>query len=376
MNPRTAAWQFVCDALSPGADSVAVSRLHRDVQRVNSAWPAVVRLADSHRIACAVWVGVSRKGLSRELPDDARQYFAALFEMNAQRTAAIEQQIDECVRAFNDKGIVPLLLKGAAYLKAAIISDPAERIFSDVDVLVAETEIPVAMAALRSLGYREVPTDHTDYRVHRHCRAMFRPGAYGTIELHHRLVSSDLEDLLPVGAAVRSSVERAEDGLRYRYLSPTHMLAMSFLHSQLIDHYGETFTIGLRSVQDFIALSEAFPERIDWQQIDDDCVRHGVEGHFRNYIFAAERIARRPVTGIAATSRSWIHYAVAQARIRWQRVERLSLQEFTADYIRRKSGRQQNAASLARHRANLILNAVAQKLHKRSRSPHQSAIGT
>jgi hypothetical protein len=370
MNSRIRAWQFVCAAISPRADAAIISKMRRDIELLKNAWPAVIRLADSHLVTCAVWVGLKRKGLSVFLPDDPRQYLESMYTMNTRRNTALKEQIDESIHILNEKNIVPVLLKGAAYLKAGIFSDPAERIFSDLDILVGESEMPIAIKALRSAGYRDVPSGDMDFTNHRHRPAMFRTGANGTIELHHRLVTRELEEVLPTHAAVRASIARRHGGVCYRLLTPNHMVEMSFLHSQLIDRYDETFTIGLRPIHDLIGMSTSFKGLIDWKKIDALFERHGARSHFRNYLFAAVRIAgRTTITGVHLGTREWIHYSVACARVRWERIEKIGLHEFSADVIRRRHGGNQSTVSLTYRRTALMFNALGQRVRRSFQPP-------
>ena len=64
----------------------------------------------------------------------------------------------------NSRGIVPVLLKGAAYLKTGVYEDPAARILSDLDLLVEEARVSEAVGCvafcrvLRALCRMEPPT--------------------------------------------------------------------------------------------------------------------------------------------------------------------------------------------------------------------------
>jgi hypothetical protein len=291
MNRRLTAWRFVCSVLSPCEDPAAISLLQHDIQVQRGNWRQVIRLADAHLVTAALWTGLNRKGLAEYLPEEPRQYIDSLHEMNARRNASLLGQLDETIRVLNTRGIVPVLLKGAAYLKTNIYADPAERIFSDLDVLIHEPEIPLALEALHGAGYHAAPGSGMDYSKHWHCAPMFRPGGYGTIEVHRHLLSAELAEILPTTVAWSASIEKNEQGLCYRHLSPAHTLILSFLHSQIIDRLGETYTIGFRPIQDLLALEAAYKELIEWDEIYALLKRHGVQRRFRDYLFAASHVA-------------------------------------------------------------------------------------
>jgi len=99
-------------------------------------------------------------------------------------------------------------------------------------------------------------------------------------------------------------------------------LLISFLHSQIIDRRDETYAIGLRSIQDLLALDTAFGPNIDWEGIQSRMQAHDLHVEFQNYVFTATR-----ATGFQAPRRmhfglqEQLYYGIAQARIRWRRVE-------------------------------------------------------
>ncbi len=130
---------------------------------------------------------------------------------------------------------------------------------------------------------------------------MFRSGDYACIELHRELVSEKLTTVLPLNDAWHESTEVCERGLRYRTLSPTHALILSFLHSQIIDRRDETFAIGLRSIQDLLALDAAFGPSIDWGGIQSRLRAHGLHGDFR-IMCSPQRVRRASRRRAACTS--------------------------------------------------------------------------
>ena len=322
MNRRVASWRFICATLPPSTAKVSVQLNPHHVEEYPGIWPQVLRIAGAHLVSPALWSGLSRMNLDGRLPESARQYLQSVHGMNAVRNVALLQQLDESILALNNLGVVPLLIKGASYLKSYIFEDPAARITSDLDMVVMEQGLPTALDALQRVGYNPVPRPGMDFTRHRHCAPMFRNGDYACIELHRELVSEKLTAVLPLNEAWNASTEVCEDGLRYRTPSPTHTLILSFLHNQIIDRRDETYAIGLRSIQDLLALDAAFGASIDWEGIQSRLQAHGLHKRFQNYLFAATR-----ATGFQASCRmhfglqEQLYYGIAQARIRWRRVE-------------------------------------------------------
>jgi len=323
MNRRITAWRLVCSVLSPHADSAMISQLRIDIQKVEPFWPNVFRFTDAHLVTPAFWVALIRKRLLANVPNEPQQYMSSMYRLNVCRNGSLSTQLDEAIRALNGCGIVPVLLKGAAYLKEGIYRDPAARIFSDLDLLIREAEIPMALDTLKGIGYRgtEAGIHQTD---HRHAPPIFRPGDYGAIELHRRCVRRNLEDVLQHQAVWECSVERKEEGLHYRVLSPTHMVMLSFLHSYIIDGFGETFTIGLRPVQDLLALDTAYGQFIHWDKIYAQLNDRDLRNRLQEFLLIANRLTGFSASRIRFGGREWAHYGVSVARIRWPKIEKLT----------------------------------------------------
>jgi Uncharacterised nucleotidyltransferase len=323
MNRRITAWRLVCRVLSPNADSAMISQLRIDIQKVEPFWPNVFRFTDAHLVTPAFWVALIRKGLLANVPNEPQQYMSSMYRLNVCRNGSLSTQLEEAIRVLNGCGIVPVLLKGAAYLKEGIYIDPAARIFSDLDLLIREAEIPMALDTLKGIGYRgtEAGIHQTE---HRHAPPIFRPGDYGAIELHRRCVRRNLEDVLQHQAVWECSVERKGEGLHYRVLSPTHMVMLSFLHSYIIDRFGETFTIGLRPVQDLLALDTAYGQFIHWDKIYAQLNDRDLRNRLQEYLLIANRLTGFSASRIRFGGREWAHYGVSVARIRWPKIEKLT----------------------------------------------------
>jgi hypothetical protein len=375
MNQRLAAWRLLCTVLTPCNETGRVSLLRREIQFSEEMWPEVIRLANAHLVTPAVWVGLKRNGLIEYLSEEPRQYLKCLYEMNARRNNSLVHQLEEAICVLNRRGIVPVLLKGSAYLKAGIYDDTAVRILSDLDLLVEEPEIPSTFEALCEVGYHVAAQSDTYAPPHRHCRPLVRAGAFGCVEVHRRLVRADLEEILPTNLARNALVERSEHGMRYRCLSPSHMVILSFLHSQMIDRCGETFTIGLRAIQDLVALETAYRKLINWEEIYAQLTRYGMQRCFRDYLFAAScTVGLTLLPEIRFGPREWAHYGIAHARIRWERLERLST-ALSSDSIGRRYRPSQNLLTLNFYRLLFICNLISMKVRGLLPTPTDLASG-
>jgi len=101
------------------------------------------------------------------------------------------------------------------------------------------------------------------------------------------------------------------------------MVILSFIHSQVIDRFGETFTIGLRPLLDLLALDNACGAAIQWDEIYARLMECEIQNRLRDYLFVAHRVAGFRVPEMHFGGREWAHYGVCAARIRWPKIQEL-----------------------------------------------------
>ncbi|MFM5916852.1 MAG: nucleotidyltransferase family protein [Novosphingobium sp.] len=156
---------------------------------------------------------------------------------NSHRHAALQamqtrQELGECVHVLADAGIEAVALKGA-WLSAHAYPSPALRPMRDIDLLVPQSRVLDAYAALQAAGYTEagpaeMPLDQI-VLLDKHLPPLVAPR--GTVvELHHRLWEPDgrLDHASPV-EGTRHGIWRDTDGIAY--LAPTETLAHLIVHA-------------------------------------------------------------------------------------------------------------------------------------------------
>lgn len=111
--------------------------------------------------------------------------------VQARQRINITRELIEINEAFAEKGITAIILKGAAY---SLLELPVAhgRVFSDIDILVKEQDIPTAELALMTLGFfHSVETDY-DKRYYREWMHEIQPMVHKvrhtSIDLHHNIL--------------------------------------------------------------------------------------------------------------------------------------------------------------------------------------------
>jgi hypothetical protein len=120
-----------------------------------------------------------------QIPEDVGLYIREMFERNVARNDRLADQLTETVAAINDRGVTPVLLKGAAMFATAARPQWGSRLMSDLDIMVLPDQIDATLDALFALGYSEhfrTPPDAGKWYME-----LKRPSDVGMVDLHREL---------------------------------------------------------------------------------------------------------------------------------------------------------------------------------------------
>ncbi len=145
------------------------------------------RLAMQHRIHGLVISALLRSPVVRRLsPEVARECQASWHRLRRQAVIwALER--DRLFCRLEEEGLTPVILKGGA-LQDRFYTEPAERSFGDLDLLLPPGQLQPAHAILGFLGYRAVGTDELReaYRRHHYHFRFAHPNGF-IVEIHWAL---------------------------------------------------------------------------------------------------------------------------------------------------------------------------------------------
>jgi len=342
MNPQIEALQFICRCLADDARPESSSALRTAIHSGQLPWEAVVSLANNHLLTPAMWVVLNKKNLSDELPDELRDCLRELHQLSKERNAQLQTQLLEAVRQLNRIDITPVLLKGAMHLVTDLYGDSGARIMTDIDLLVPREKIDECLTALHGLGYEAEQDIHSDYHEdHHHCAPLFRPGDYGSLEIHRGLTDSPTVDILPTETGLAEAQPLEFQGLCMKVLSPTHRLLHNILHSQLVDHNYADGIIPLRSLHEVITESTANQKCVDWSIIQSRMEQHKRGNALRAYLYMAHTLFGMPFPeGMGKTLPSRLYYQRCCAQLSWELANEwgLRLGRYSTDTMRKRYG--------------------------------------
>jgi hypothetical protein len=200
--------------------------------------------------------------------------------MNEERNEQILDDARAIAERLNAIGIEPVFLKGAAYLVEGIYP-LSGRYLCDLDLLIPESRLADAAAALESQGYQADTRDAMASFRH-HWPQLQRPcatdGAGSTpVELHRWFGHGVSRRLLSSDEVLRDARQLEWRGVRIRIPSPEHLVTHLILHSQIHHCYSERIWPPVRAMWDLALVSRHFAGWLKWNAVSDRFRRQGHE---------------------------------------------------------------------------------------------------
>ena len=252
-------------------------------------WSDTMTLADQLLVTPALWPIVDR--WATQLPDAVAEHLRHAQRANTVRNLRLRTQLTDSVAALNGAGITPLLLKGARQLVDGSLPRLGERWLSDLDLAVAPERFDAARAALRAIGYGEMP----DPFEHPHELPMLRPGDSGPLELHVEIGSPPLPAMFPLAEVWRDSEPLAVGAGEARGLSLAHGVIHNVVHASVQDLNHAVGGLPLRQLVTLTGLVRARGPEFDFAGGGRALRRPRAERRTARYVWLAHRFAALPL---------------------------------------------------------------------------------
>lgn len=130
----------------------AITQKVKEVLNSGLDWTYIIETAQQHGIAPLLYYNLSEIA-DKRVPEKVVGYLRKLYNGNVARNILVYDALSKVLNAFEHDGIDVIVLKGAA-LAETIYRDIGLRPFSDVDILVRESDLQSAKKQLPELGYR------------------------------------------------------------------------------------------------------------------------------------------------------------------------------------------------------------------------------
>jgi hypothetical protein len=260
-------------------------------------WSLLVEAADGHLVAPAL--GWCLRGDER-VPADVRECFETLLELNRHRNTIMLEALGVAVEALNEADIKPMVLKGAAALVEDLYPDSGMRILGDLDLLVRETELADATAALErarffetSVGRPQNDLHHLPLRTH----AVLGTG----LELHRRPLPQHVDGLLQAQAVFDHAEPRTWRGHEILVPGLADWIVHSAAHGQIVDG---RYLRGIPQLRQLLELAMLRSRDEDGTAMRQAADRFDHAGHgdvFSNAVRLSEGLLEQPDTDLQSS---------------------------------------------------------------------------
>ena len=325
MPNRLSSFKFFSQCLSTVYGKEDINKLRKEITQDNIAWEDIITLANNMMLTPALWVSLSDKGLTRNLPSDLYEFLKELHDLNSQRNKKLKSQALEAIQTLNSIDVKPVLLKGSGYLFLNSFGDIGTRMMYDLDIMVPKLAMTSCIKAFHDLDYHSDPEDDEQFINHHHSAPLIRTGEFGAIELHHELLSQKASSILPTTDAWKQIEALPAVATTVYVLSPTHRVLHSILHSQIVDGYHKRYIINLRSLHDLANLIKADGDKIDWVYIQKAMHSHTLKQALLGQLYQANKLfGIKWPEPMRANLSCRFHYLLCVAGIRWKRFARFN----------------------------------------------------
>lgn len=247
-----------------------------------AAWRQIIAIASAHLILPAlhqaIIAGADDSTISRPQNRDALDFLSEIHAANGARNGRLRASLIATAAALNKAGIIPLVLKGGAFLLDPVATrtggapqNPASmrpapwRFMSDLDLLLPEHRLAEAVRVVNEAGFT-APGDSYDPQGDAHYPPLVSPCGEIVIELHSRIFTDKSAKPCPdtlIGNAKLISLA----GAKLHQPSPIERIAHLIGHAQLHNGFYRKKRILLRDLVDLSMLLRNHQQAISWPDI-------------------------------------------------------------------------------------------------------------
>jgi hypothetical protein len=195
-------------------------------------WDLLVRQARSANLLATLHAWVDDEELRDCVPAPLLRHLDWAGTVAERHRDAVAWEVAQIGQALAATGVMPILLKGAAYTLAGL---PAARgrLYGDVDILVPEAALGPVEAALMQGGWVGTELDPYDQRYYRSWMHELPPMQHllrrTVIDVHHAILPRTAR-LQPSSAKLRAASVAIDGGDGLRVLAPADMVLHSATH--------------------------------------------------------------------------------------------------------------------------------------------------
>ena len=297
-----------------GVDLSLLSQVVRDPHRLGSLSPQefsrVLDAAERARLIGWLLTQIETDQISGERPDWLNDRVLTVRARATEYVRGVRWEIDRIRRAFWQRVIPWILLKGAAYIAMKLPPGRGRRV-ADIDILVPREHLDDAEAALQQHGWTFAALNPYDTRYYRQWMHELPPMIHGerrsVVDLHHAILPRTSRLHPSTARLIERSVEIEDD---LRVLSPAHMVLHAAAH---LFHDGE-IAGAVRDLVDLDGLLRYFGEdRAFWTDFVGEARELELTRPAHYALRYTARLLRTPIPpDVLSETRRWAPAAPAQ----------------------------------------------------------------
>ena len=261
-----------------------------------SDWDLFIRQARRANLLSRFAVILRDQGRLQSVPARVRVHLESECALADQQKRVVEWEIG-CIRQALDAIDVPLvLLKGAAYVAAALPAAHGRR-FSDVDILVPRARLAEVEQVLFLHGWFSEKQDAYDQKYYRKWMHEIPPLRHNqrrtVIDVHHAIVPRTMR-LHPDPDKLMASTRAVDEDERLRVLSPADMVLHSAAHLFLDGEYSNALRdlVDMDQLVRYFACQEEF-----WDVLLERSIELELDGPLYYTIHYLRKLLGTPVPG-------------------------------------------------------------------------------
>lgn len=254
-------------------------------------WGQLVALATEQRVAPLLYHRLKMAGCAALLTDEVRQQLQKSYRSTSLRNLQIYHALGQVIDKLHAQQIPVLVLKGA-HLAAAVYANPGLRSMADVDILVAQEQIPKVVEVLHSLGYCATSTKDAARQpsAYNHIVPMVKGNL--SLEVHRGIWESHQAHPIDHAELWAQAVPVKIGDTQALGLCPEHLLFHLCVHMI----YQHVLDQGVRALSDIDTLIHCYKDQLDWEKVVQ-CARrwHCTRGIYLA-LYLAKSLLATPIT--------------------------------------------------------------------------------
>ena len=226
----------------------------KTINKPSFFWEQFVQMGSSHLVLPSLYIKLRDADLLSQLPRELVVHLEEIHLLNLNRNRHYLLQVKGLLALFQKEGIHTVLMKGAGALVEELYTDPGERVVSDIDCLVSESDFLRAVEVLKAEGYDSPPFHPASLPMMHHYPSLYKAGEAAKIEIHRFPVGRRQLKYLEMDRLNKQFFHSKNPQVSFTF-DRDHQILLNVIHNQLKDKGQYYANIPLRNIYEFYRLT-------------------------------------------------------------------------------------------------------------------------